>query len=200
MLCYRETFFNNDDIDPEVTKPTIQRTISGNPDTASDPEIEELWKKIKRVVYGRKRKEMKLLPQTSKNTGPATALEKEVQNDLRQLMLNHQPAIPDAITSRAPHIPERSQLGQTSLDLEALPDEALLERAQQHERFLRTALGQPVFPRAVQTTHFAPNPPARVYTLPDDYDSNLAPERSLQPIIDDGIMYVLIHKILCRAH
>jgi hypothetical protein len=124
---------------------------------------------------------MKLLPQASKNTGPATALEKEVQNDLRQLMLNHQPAIPDAITSRAPHIPERSQLEQTSLNLEALPDEALLERTQQHERFLR-------------------NPPARVYTLPDDYDSNLAPERSLQPIMDDGIMYVLIPKILGGAH
>jgi len=143
---------------------------------------------------------MKLLPQVSKNTGPATALEKEVQNDLRQLMLNHQPAIPDAITSRTPHIPERSQLEQTSLNLEALPDEALLERTQQHERFLRTASGQSVFPRAVQTTHFAPNPPARVYTLPDDYDSNLVHERSLQPIVDDGVMYVLVPKILGGAH
>jgi hypothetical protein len=141
---------------------------------------------------------MKLPPQASKNTGPATALEKEVQNDLRQLMLNHQPAIPDAITSRAPHIPERSQLEQTSLNLEALPDEALLERTQQHERFLRTASGQPV-PRAVQTTHFAPNPPAKVFTLPDDYDSNSAPERSLQPIIGDGIMYVF-HKIPAGAY
>ena len=144
---------------------------------------------------------MKLLPQVSKNTGPATALEKEVQNDLRQLMLNHQPAIPDAITGRVRHIPERSQLEQTSLNLEALPDEALLERTQQHERFLRTASGQPVFPsRAVQTTHFTPNPPSRVYTLPDDYNSNLTPERSLQPIIDDGIMYLLAPKIVGGTH
>jgi hypothetical protein len=93
-------------------------------------------------------------------------------------------------------MPELSQSEQTSLNLEALPDEKLLERTQQHERFLRTASAQPVFPRAVQPTHFVPNPPTRVYTLPDDFDSNLAPERSLQPIIGDGIMYVIICKII----
>jgi hypothetical protein len=99
-------------------------------------------------------------------------------------MLKHQPA-PDAILNRGPYLLEISQ--SIPLNLEALPDDKLLERAQQQVRFLRSASGQPTFPRAVQQIpHFSPTPPARVCTLPSDDDAPT--EKTL--IIRDGVMYV----------
>ena len=141
-------------------------------------------------MYRRKRK---LLPDSSNNNGPVADLEREVQSDLRQLMLKHQPA-PDATPIRGPHLPKISH--STPLNLEALPDDKLLERAQQQVRFLRSASGQPTFPRAVQqVAYFAPVPPARVYTLPDDYDA--PPEK--KTILRDGVMYVCISEFLSRG-
>jgi hypothetical protein len=194
IVLLAETFFSKDDRE-STTKPRADPAPSGRGSTP-DPEFEEFWDKIKRVVYRRKRKP---LPETSSNNNPALELEKEVQNDLRQLMLNHQPA-PDATSNRTPHLPEIPQ--STPLNLDALPDEKLLERTQQQERFLRSASGQTAaFPRAVQREHpFTPTPPARVYTLPDDWDGSVPPEKTTQPILQDGIMYVCVSRSSTRKY
>ena len=158
---------------------------------AADPEIEQFeqfWAKIIRLGYRRKRQ---LLLDPSQ-TGPTTELEVEVRNNLRQLMLNNAKLIPGAAFSSEPQGLQSSQI-ERPLDLEALSNEKLLEINQYQERFGRTASGRRPSPTAAElerTDSFAPTSPGRVYTLPNDDESEAPPPSPTIPKLQDGTMYV----------
>jgi hypothetical protein len=111
-------------------------------------------------------------------------LEKEVQKQVRQLMLNHQPLIPETTSNGRRQVLDNPQSRQP-LDLS---DDKLLERTQQQERYLLSASGQRL-PRRERMNSFFRAPPARVWTLPDDYDQPVISENPCPPILGDGKMY-----------
>jgi hypothetical protein len=112
-------------------------------------------------------------------------LEKEVQKQVRQLMLN-QPLIPETTSNGRRQVPDNPQSRQP-LDLVALSDDKLLERTQQQERYLLSASGQRL-PRRERMNSFS-RAPSRVWTLPDDHDQPVISENPCPPILGDGKMY-----------
>lgn len=170
-LCiwvYRETFFigDSDTID-EITQPAFVKV-----DHSTDEHDLELWEKIQRLIYRRKRRPVLESGHTVASAMDFQGLEKEVQSQVRRLMLNHHPSLPNRTTSRTSSQP---------LDLNTLSDEALLERAQQQRRFLLSASRQSIFR---QPSHNR----SRSNTLQDDQDG-LVKQQKRSQLLGDGTMY-----------
>ncbi|KAF4631103.1 hypothetical protein G7Y89_g7028 [Cudoniella acicularis] len=185
IVLLAETFFSNDDREPGSFQPIPQLINFGRQKENPDPEIksfEEFWGKIKRVMYQRKRKALPNPSSKEKESGSVTTfenLEKEIKHDLRQQMLNHAPPIPEPGVSRKYEV--LGDQAQVPLNLDALPDEKLLERTQQRERFLRSAVGQHPFPSQAQKPPFSS--PRRVWTLPDDGIISPPPMTPMTPLM-----------------
>lgn len=165
---YRETFFEgeSDTID-EITQPAFVEV-----DHSTDQHDLELWEKIQRLIYRRKRRPALESKYSAAPAMDFQGLEKEVQSQVRRLMLNHQPSLPGRAASRTSHQP---------LDLSSLSDEALLERAQQQRRFLLSASRQSIFR---QPSHVR----SRSNTLQDDPDGFVKQQKRNQ-LLGDGTVY-----------
>lgn len=190
-LLDRETFFSNDDGDPGSSTQISQSALSAQHKSIQDPEFEQLWEKIKRVVYRRKRKLICEPKNNNERVMEVEGLEREVQSEVRQLMLNHQPLMPEPMSNKRSQILDNPQSQQT-LDLAALSDTKLLERTQQQERFLLSASGQRPHPRPSQPERmnsFSRSPPTRVWTLPSGNDRHTISENPYPPILGNCDMY-----------
>lgn len=123
------------------------------------------------------------------------SLEEEVQNRVRQLMLTNPPPIPEIELIR-----KSLDLGDLQfrqhLDLQALPDDKLLELAQQQERFLLSASGQRPHPRPVhplkRRNSISPTPPPRVWTMHDDDEHLMGTENPGQQVVLNGTLYITL--------
>lgn len=176
-----------------------QSNTTGRLQPATDPELEQLekfWEKITRLVYARKRKSLEPL----QSTGPTDPLEVEVRNILHRLLLNNAKLIPGAAILSEPQDPR----GSKDLNLEKLSIEKLLEINQQQERFGRTAFGRRPPPSANQLEQqdsFAPTLTGRVYTLPNDYESDVPPlSPVIKPKLQEGVMYIPLPICLAKNH
>ncbi|CRG87872.1 putative ribonuclease C609,01 [Talaromyces islandicus] len=171
IVLLAETFFvgESDTID-EITQPAFVKV-----DHSTDEHDLELWEKIQRLIYRRKRRPVS---ESKYSVAPAMdfqGLEKEVQNQVRRLMLNHQPSLPRRSASWTSHHP---------LDLSSLSDEALLERAQQQRRFLLSASRQNIFR---QPSHIR----SRTNTTQDDLDGVVKQQKRNQLLGDGTVSFSL---------
>ncbi|KAH8701556.1 nucleoside phosphorylase domain-containing protein [Talaromyces proteolyticus] len=91
-------------------------------------------------------------------------------------MLNHHPSLPGIAFSTAPYQP---------LDLNALPDDALLERAQQQQRFLLSTSRRDTFRQHTQEV------PSRTNTSHEELDGTVKPVKRNQVIHGGTISFTL---------
>lgn len=182
VLGARETFYGGE----SGTIDEITQLAFLDADHSIDDEVSELWNKIQRLIYRRKRKPAP--PEARHNLESAMnfeGLEKEVQSQVRQLMLNHHPSLPGIRSNQA--------TSHYSLNLDSLPDDKLLERTQQQQRSLLSATRRAT-PRP---TWIERRPSKSVSSRSNTLQEELDPTEQGKRIPRSGTMYARAYVCVC---